>query len=76
MRNLYGIFAVTPTGRPVWAMSYNRRRADRLARLHTGYVTVMRDDPFVTTWDAPTFRVLSDVVVDYRRAGQPAVPAV
>ena len=51
---------------PIWCMVRNLRRAKRIARNCQGYVTRM---PLPTTrsWDAPTFRVCSDLVADYRK---------
>jgi hypothetical protein len=61
---LYGVFG-TVNGTARWAMLRNKRRAVRLARLHSGYVTAT-PEPGCAVWDAPTFRVCSDLVADFR----------
>lgn len=63
---LYGIFVGS-----TWAMTRNRRIADRKARQVGGYVVRVTDAPEYHSFDAPTFRVLGDLVADYRT---PAVP--
>jgi hypothetical protein len=65
---LYGVFADDPTtGRPVWGMERSKVRAVRAARKAHGYVTAMPlPDPSSRVWDAPTFRVCSDLIADFR----------
>lgn len=72
---LYGVFYVDPaTGRPCWGLRTNRRRAVSAARAHKGQVRVIPNGMSrgiwgsVTSWDAPTFRVTSDLVADFREA--------
>lgn len=49
--------------RQQWARSYNKQAALAFAKQHGGIVTSMRYD--TETYDAPTFRVLSDVIADF-----------
>lgn len=65
---LYGVFWVDPKGCLMWAMGRNRKRAEHYARAVKGYVTRMRT-PGAEVWDAPTFKVCSELVADYRPKG-------
>lgn len=61
---LYGVFWVE-SGRAMWGMDRSRRRALKAGRKYQAVVSRM-DLPSTTYWDAPTFRVCSDVIADYR----------
>lgn len=79
---LYGVFFAAPiprtddptASRPMWNLLTNRRRALRLARQTRGTCMVIPRGMdkgvwgSVRAWDAPTFRVTADLVVDYRKA--------
>jgi hypothetical protein len=52
---LYGVFVG-----PKWGMTRNKRVAIRAAREHKGEVRVMDDDPAMSAWDSPTFRIMSN----------------
>ena len=54
-RRLYGVFIGTR-----WAMLRNKRKAIAYAKKHGGEVRYLYDDPSISAYDAPTFRVLSD----------------
>jgi hypothetical protein len=59
---LYGIFAGTK-----WGMETNKRRAIKLAKANNAYIKVMKTPgPEYTAFDAPTFKLLSDMLADYR----------
>jgi hypothetical protein len=66
---LYGVF-VTINGSARWGMTRNKRQAVKLARTHqgevraTGLYTFDGGDQYGI--DAPTFRVLSDQIADFR----------
>jgi hypothetical protein len=60
---LYGIF--WQTDRPMWTMERSKTRALRYGKQVHGYVTRM-PLPTSTAWDAPTFKVCSDLIADYR----------
>lgn len=64
--SVYGVFVGSRFG-----LTTNRRVALRAAREHRGEVRRVpyRDSP--RSFDAPTFRVLSDPVADFRPAGWP-----
>lgn len=64
---LFGIFWTdTTTGRPMWAMSRNGKRARTAARKNHALCTSMVL-PDHGPWDAPTFRVSCDrIECDYR----------
>jgi hypothetical protein len=48
-------------------MERSKVRAVRAARKAHGYVTAMPlPDPSSRVWDAPTFRVCSDLIADFR----------
>jgi hypothetical protein len=59
--SLYGVFL--PDNK--WALVTNKRKALTLARKRCGYVTSMPYKDSGPSWDAPTFRVCSDLVADY-----------
>ena len=63
--SLYGVFYQNAAGVPCWAMTRNRKSALRTAEARQGYVTRM-NWPGCSVWDAPTFRVCSDLLADYR----------
>lgn len=69
-RNLYGVF-YQREGRAVWGLRTRQDRAKREAQRHNGYCMVLAGglsgagQP--ASWDAPTFRVTADLLVDYRR---------
>lgn len=70
---LYGLFWTEDrngrTDVAMWAMERSKRRALYHARTLHAVVTRM-DLPYGNgVWDAPTFRVCSDVIADYRRVG-------
>lgn len=73
MQYLYGVFFQAPhyrTGQLVahWGMHRNGRTAKRIARRVSGYVTRMPlPSPEVQVWDAPTFKVCSELYSDYRK---------
>ena len=59
---LYGIFAGSR-----WGIETNKRRALRLARANAALVTRMETySARPSVWDAPTFRLLSSVIADFR----------
>ena len=60
--NLYGIFIDDGNK---WALATNKRQALRFAKERGGYVTQMRY-PESNSWDAPTFKVCSDMIADFR----------
>lgn len=66
---LYGVFFQLD-GRARWGMERSKRRALAFARAAKGYVTRMDlPSPEARVWDAPTFRVCSEVVADFREGG-------
>jgi hypothetical protein len=67
MRNIYGIFA-TIEGTRRFGLTRNKKVAIRLAKRHAGEVRVKPDLPEYVSYDAPTFRVLSDSLADFRSA--------
>lgn len=70
MRYQYAIFWTDPARGAVWARALNRRQALRAARVGHGEVYAMRYPGAAADhgWDAPTFRVCSDRIADYRQA--------
>jgi hypothetical protein len=62
---LYGVFFETDRN-PRWAMTRNKRQALKAARKAHGYVTAMNEPSGGGPWDAPTFKVCSDLIADYR----------
>ncbi len=49
-----------------WARTHNKRQALTFAKQHGGYVTRMPLASANGAWDAPTWRVCSEVIADYR----------
>lgn len=65
-QRLYGVFWDEGNRETAkWAMTRNRREAERHARSVKGYVTAM-PLPDAASWDAPTFRTCSELIADYR----------
>lgn len=58
---IYGVFIGSK-----WCMGRNKRRALKYARDNHGYVMRVTDCPEISAYDAPTFRVLGELVADYR----------
>ena len=61
---LYGVFHTQSDGKYHWGYGTNKRVALKAAKAYHGIVTMMPYNR--TTWDAPTFRVCSDIIADYR----------
>lgn len=67
---LYGVFAIV-AGRQRWGLTGNKREALKVARKHQGEVRSTDRHAFdggdQYGIDAPTFRVCSELVQDFRR---------
>lgn len=63
---LYGVFAGTK-----WGMTTNRKMAIKSAQTARGYITRMKYPVGngSNVWDAPTFKMCSDLLADYRDYG-------
>jgi hypothetical protein len=59
--SLYGVFA---NGK--WGMTTNKKNAMVEAKKHKGEVRQMPYPKDTYSWDAPTFRVCSDQIADFR----------
>lgn len=59
--SLYGVFV---GGK--WGMTTNKRTALQAAKEGRGYVRSLPYAGACSSYDAPTFKVLSDLVADYR----------
>ena len=61
----YYMLSAIEDGRRYFALTYSMREADRMARESHGTVHAM-PLPGTRSWDAPTFRMCSEMIRDYR----------
>lgn len=64
-QKLYGVFYTDDNGIARWGMHRNGRQAARIAKHVKGELRAM-PLPETSVWDAPTFRVCSDLIVTWK----------